>query len=691
MEINRFLDELVLEYHPLNHVQCIALLEHSKTIDNCQVIHSVLSVITGQESILFRWKPNDGCFQVSSEYSTSRLNSKIFFSYLQQYAKIGSLFRQMFDFTECEFFRGQTFQAFQAVLQNILGELMERVLWIRKRFDDNRTKLYSKLSLLALDSYLDNEENGNLLLSIRNLFQIYQDVNQELKLSTSDHICGIQIERYYCRQVMAAIYQRISTPHRRIRSIAYTMLYSCIRPLFRSIEQLLLHLSSLDKLHSFEFPLSSTFPTDSDLYCHSYSHHEMNHFWNDFLFLSKEFAHIPLFGIESLDSLIEAIKCSFALRKNQLPLEANIESVGELFRKNLILSLTRYVDLEANFDLETRHVEQEFVFGIPGLAFPKMKRNLFRCFEFPTRTVLDSHSIIAEALNESLEKLSKPIITEFLLQIRPRYLQLFAYYTDFYLCQQSQHILAYIYFLFPSLESILADRNFRELERLLRTIHRNHHSEFASVLEFFQPNYSSIVEDSLDSSLFANIYFLPSFDHKLNRSLILSKSAQNFHSFWPLTHLFNPKITELFNQLFQFLLRLRYFQYLIGNKFLLSGQFRRAELPKQVYLFRFRLVNLLFQFGRQIEYRLKVLVKQTIENFHQAENFEAFLNQHQRFLIKLSQISQCISKSRFVHNLFRTVAKFNRINTKSLNQSMCKSFETFDQINQSDFFDSMDL
>ncbi|OTF83267.1 hypothetical protein BLA29_001364 [Euroglyphus maynei] len=116
--------------------------------------------------------------------------------------------------------------------------------------------------------------------------------------------------------------------------------------------------------------------------------------------------------------------------------------------------------------------------------------------------------------------------------------------------------------------------------------------------------------------------------------------------------------------MFQFLLRLRYFQYLIGNDFLLSSKFRYNDLQKNIYLFRFRLANLIFQFGYQMEYRLKELIQQTLNRFeNDTHSVEEFFLVHQKFLEKLEQIKSRVINSDFIRQQFRTIAKFCHTNS----------------------------
>nr|XP_027201996.1 uncharacterized protein LOC113795953 [Dermatophagoides pteronyssinus] len=162
--------------------------------------------------------------------------------------------------------------------------------------------------------------------------------------------------------------------------------------------------------------------------------------------------------------------------------------------------------------------------------------------------------------------------------------------------------------------------------------------------------------------------------------------------------MFNAKINDLFNELFQFLLRLRYFQYLIGNDFLLSSKFRYNDLKKNIYLFRFRLANLIFQFGYQMEYRLKELIQQTINRFeNDTENVEEFFNVHQKFLEKLEQIKLRVINSVFMRQQFRTIAKFCHTNDSDVQsltdtivknrrrQSIVENINQLDRVRSEDF------
>ena len=123
-EINTSLDSWVLEYKPLNYAQCISLLEHATILSRLEVVKYILGVIKGFDSKLFIWNDEKKAFSVAHGYATAHLNTRPFRSFLVQYAELGTKFRVMYEFTELEYFRGQTFKAFQGVLRNILEEII---------------------------------------------------------------------------------------------------------------------------------------------------------------------------------------------------------------------------------------------------------------------------------------------------------------------------------------------------------------------------------------------------------------------------------------------------------------------------------------------------------------------------------------------------------------------------------------
>ena len=712
--INILLDEWCLIHKP--PLTLVPSSSSSSSLDNhhtdgeevilsrLEVVLHILTVINGFDSTLFIWNNEKQIFVVASGYTIYDLNSNTFRNFLLQYAQLGTQFRQMFEFTCKEYFRGQTFLAFQNVLGNILQEIIHKTIEIREHFLSVEKKQeatdQSMISMLALFYHLDSDTNGNIILTIKNLYEIYLEVVQELQFN---------LPRQYCNQTLTAICKRVFIPCRRIRNIVFTMINYCLQPIFNSIEYLLTEFESMTQLSdSSEFLFSSDFKTDEDLYFSSYSHNELNTFWNTFFHFDNQLCqNLHLFSDQSLKLITEAIKGSFVLRKNGILSNTLCNFSGKflsLFHSNLNAKLRLYIQKDEQFDIDNQSNEQFYELNTMEsikdlIKLPNVKMNHFKCFDLPIRTVFDLQTIIEESLSATFSTISLPIIQEFLEEFRCHHLKLFHYYTDFFLVQNPHHVLQYVYFLFATILDIHKTKSFDLVEAILKNIHKNSDHEFENVLSFFNPNLfmieklDSISDHSLHLELFNRFYFLPSFSNEY-RPVTKLNTINNrlFYDFWPLALFFNPKITEVFNQLFQFLLKLRYAQYIIGNNFFLSENFRENKLTKENYLFRYRLLNLVVLLGHQMESRLGELVQITEQRLKCSNTFEDYFLHHQKFLEKLSNINEAIDTP-LVQNILNSITKFYIKNTsnslKTLRRlSIYDAFIQFDQMSQVDFFGS---
>lgn len=737
--INPYLSEWIMVHEPMNHTECIHLLEErfiQRRLTKLEVIEHILSMLIGFESESFIWNDKQKQFEPTKCYSMTNVNLQSYQSFLYRFAPIGTMYRRMSTFVETEYFRGKTFFAYQNVLGKILGEIMEKTLKARKHFI-NLADIHpdKNVRLILVESFLDSEQNDQLLLSIRNLYAIHQEIimnrndqqnqsDESTKLSDSLFQMETNLHRHYCRQTLNAIHKRLSIPDVRIRSLAYTMLDHCLRIMFISLETMLKSLDSLSEIQSNEFLFESKFRSKNQLYHTVCKMAEMCKFWHDFLFVDEQFKSLHLFQFESLQLMAEAIKCAFVSRINHLRLESL-----DRFTSIRIMDLFRSI-MSRLLKINCRNSDHE-IFDIDCDSYEiHIESNLmeyhvrrFKTFRLPLNTVLNITDILNEALNETFETISRPIVLEFLPKFRHHYLRLFNYYTNFFLCQNVHHTLLYMYFLFPVLKDHLHrarhHRSFSELDSLMKQIHHSylHNDDHDDGLDFFEPHISMTIQTEKFKDYFNTnndfdwiihsfdiFYYVPSssifindngysFDLSQKKRKRTKITVDDHHdeidNFWPLTLMFNAKINDLFNEMFQFLLRLRYFQYLIGNDFLLSSKFRYNDLQKNIYLFRFRLANLIFQFGYQMEYRLKELIQQTVYRFqNDTRNIEGCFQVHQKFLEKLEQIKSRVIESDFIRQQFRTIAKFCHSNSdvQSLTDTTVKNRRRsiVDNINQLD-------
>lgn len=705
-EINTSLDQWVLEYKPLNHAQCVSMLEHAIILSRLEVVKYIFAVINGFESELFLWNSNRQQFVLAKGYAMAHLNMGPFQSFLGQFADAGTKFRQMYEFTQFEYFRGQTFNAFQSVLRNILDEIIGQMVEILdSKFVNNKKQTVNEftISLLALAPFLDSDENGNILLVIHNLYSIYVEIIAEDNFNRP---------RFYCNQTLAAIYKRTSIPHKRIRNIVYTLLDYCLRPLFISIEYLLTHFQHISELsESSEFIFSSKFKTDEELYYASYPPTELAIFWNDFFNFDSHLCQgFPLLSFGIIKELVDAIKASFIFRKNGLLHSALTVESGQFlseFRENLKDCLRRYAHPEDEFNIENPYHESQVQLEIlPSIKhlikLPPQRMCRFTGFNLPICISVDIHAIMDEALGATFARISRPIVQNFLSEFRVSHLKLFRFYADFFLVQHSEHILQYIYFLFPLIKDVLAKGSYHVFSQKLQEIHRSNTTEFAKVLTFFKPNLlqperlNEHRDHTRQLNLFNSIYFLPSFANDFKETTPLSsRSARQFYDFWPLSQLFNSNVSSLFNELFQFLLKLRYCQYQLGAEFFLSPKFGASSLSREDYLCRYRMLNQLVLMGRQMEWRLKELVQTTELRLKSAATFEEYLASHQRFLEKVSQFNSATKNGIFVENILNSVSKFCHLNstisTKIRRPSIYEALGHLDLMGQDEYFDSLHL
>ncbi|OTF79349.1 hypothetical protein BLA29_009056, partial [Euroglyphus maynei] len=264
----------------MSHAECIHLLEERlirRRLTKLEVIEHIISMLIGFESESFIWNDNEKQFVPNKCYSMTNVNIKSYQSFLSRFAPIGTMYRRMSTFVETEYFRGKTFFAYQNVLGKILGELMEKTLQARQHFTNSTDINPDKnVRLILVESFLDSEKNGQLLLSIRNLYAIHQEIimnesnndqsDEQISLSNSLFQMETSLHRHFCRQTLNAIHKRLSIPDVRIRSLAYTMLDHCLRVMFISLETMLKSFASLSELSTNEFLFESKFRSRNQLY-----------------------------------------------------------------------------------------------------------------------------------------------------------------------------------------------------------------------------------------------------------------------------------------------------------------------------------------------------------------------------------------------------------------------------------------
>lgn len=710
--INPYLDEWFLEYTPLNHTQCIALLEQAKILSRIELTSYVLNVIIGFESELFVWNDKKKQFNVTNGYATAHFNSHLLRNYCKGFADTGTKFRIMYDFTQEEHLRGQIFNAFQIVLGNILEEIIGQVNQVREKLLYNKSKLVNEfnISLLAIEPYLNDDLNGNITTVIQNLYSIYTEV-VAIPVSTSPS--SVISMRVYCNQTLTTIYNRLFIPHKRMQSIVYTMFDYCLRPLFISMEHLLSQFQSIDELsNSSEMPFTSMFKTDDDMYYVNYEPDQLRQFWNDFFHFDTQFGkNLPLFSDDTLKIIAEAIKSSFALRKNGFSQKSLCigSTILTEFHSNLNANLDLYGRTGEYFNIDNDTLSNTYQLEANSISclfnLPPLQVNRFKSYTFPKQNVYNVHSILKESLASTFDKISRPIIQNFMNQFRSRHLKLFNYYSEFFLVQQSEHILQYIYFLFPVLNGIsFNEKSFEAIQALVNQIHQCNSTGFSPVLQFFRLHISkfNVVHSNMwFLELFDNFIYTPSFgnDFKVLSSVKPFNHNEHFYNFWPLTQLFNYKVTERFNQILKFLLKLRFIQHYIGIQFFISPQFRKRTMSKSKYLFRFQLLNHLVLIGLQVEHRLQELIRVYTHRFEKINSFDEYLNNHQRFIEKLAQINEG-TDSLYLRNIINSATKFCYTNFQNSNHSLTPGknrtsiYDTFlhlDRLNQDDFFSSFQV
>lgn len=356
------------------------------------------------------------------------------------------------------------------------------------------------------------------------------------------------------------------------------------------------------------------------------------------------------------------------MQKNGLFLKNKLKrgNLAEKFREELERLLQYYKHHDEKFDIRINYNTETFNCDIDDYhRFPVLVWKHFQPYYLPIRLTKDINAIMIEALGASFEIISRPIINEFLEHVIDRYQCLFKIFAHFYLVQHPQPILQYVYFLFPELKTILINRQYHRLESLLRSIHLNDVSDFAVTIKTFKPSlinldrletFPDLVE--LSVGIFDHIYFMPKFD--------LNSIEADASDFWPLTQMFNSRIIALYNKIFQFLLRLRFFMFLIGNDFIVSNAFKSGDLTKNNYLFRFRQASTINQFAQQVDWKLRNMVDVTIGRLDKRNvtSFEELLEEHQRFLARLEKIESGLMEYSFLNNLFKSVSKFTLMGAK---------------------------
>ncbi|KAF7495500.1 hypothetical protein SSS_09681 [Sarcoptes scabiei] len=714
MSVEKISENCILLHKQLDDSQCVALLENkslSGRLSKADLVLHILGMICGFESHLFVW---DGMhFKINHKYAMRSINSEALQRFLRRFTSYGRKFRLMFEFTENQFYRGQTFDAFQNALKVVLIEIMQTTLEIRAEFESHSPS-DKDVRLVLIEHYLDSEKNGFLLLTLRNLYSLYVQIkdlsDHSESLSKIDSLSSeIFINRKFFNQILNVLHKHLIIPDNSIRNLAIKLFFYILKPMFNQIQTMLRHFSSVSELQTNEFLFSSKFLTNHQMLNIEYFPQEISFYWRDIIYIDHQFSSSPLFRSESLKLLAEALKCCLATKINHngtiasistIPLNIEVRFWKEIFE-------LLQIDCESNDLVRTESDQNSEPISLAIVS--KLFNSMF------SKTMLDMHQIFEKTMNESFRAISEPIIDIFMLNFRQKYLQLFEFHTNFFLVQNAEHIFLYMHHVFPGLRQhlLLAKeaKSFAKLEHLVRDVHKKFHdpidpNQSATGLKFFLPKFFLFdmalmeIRSECDWIIKSFDYFHFQFAFKPNTTGFDDDEMRKLPNIWPLDQMFNSRIVDLFNESLQFLLRLRYFQFIIGNDFLISSKFRYNDLNKNIYLFRFRLANLIFQFGRQIEYRLNELLHKTHTQLKQAKTMKDLFDVHQKFLEKLQQINSRIMKSDFIHNQFRTIAKFchselpnrtpiNKFTESSIDKnrkiSMWKNFDQLDLIQQEDF------
>lgn len=689
-ELNAILDCWVSVPPKLSHAQTVSVKRPETIITSrLQVVRYIFAVISGNESELFIWQNNSGRFRVARAIGLLDLNAGPFRTSLEKYAKLGTLFREMYDFATCNdrlfASRGRTFGAFKVVLQATLNEIISQTVDIlEQRY---RFKLIRKNSAtddddesenISLIGFEHDEEHKNIFLTIRHLHATYL---QAIKVQS------FEWPRLYAHQTLLAIYERLSISHQHLQNVFFTLLNQCLGPFFNSLEYLLTSFTTISELTaatSSEYFFTSRFESDDDLYMSSYSHSELVRFWDDFLHLDEQVhneATIPFFstaqtgcrrggGGERLKVLIEAIKASFALRMNGLSIEPSVKemltpgAIAVDFRRFLRDVILRYAHKDEceSINLETPYettqvplnVPEGMFTNCPSLSHPRFqsfKQTRFKGYQLPLLVMVDLDSAIGEAFTATFERISRPIMSTFLEEFRCRHLRLLRYYTDFFLFQSPEHLIHYVCYLFPTIKGAVEGKGAKvgDFTSKLMNIHRNNRSIdcLSPGMTFFRPTVLQAEKTVIESSdaphtahlrLLSCLFFLPSFNNTATSSSNFQTSNRDedgsrpFYDFWPLQQLFNGSVTSLFNFFLQFMLKLRYSQYQLVEKFFVDS--------KGDGLRRHFLLNHLVTIGFSLECRLKELVMSVEKELEEAASFDAYLATHQSFLEKISLLRE---------------------------------------------------
>lgn len=306
-EINRNrLEEYVLVYKPWNAAQCLSLIEGAEEIGKDELVESILSVLLGVSSRLFTWDEKRGRFAVSRNYRLDSLNVDPLRDFLQQFAVLGTQYRIMWEWCEQEFHdNGDIFNAFRLALRDLLIKLSQHNFEARSYFKEKKINHESQLRLQAIPRWLDQDEQGKVLLTMRTLWSIYEDVTRPLKLPNVtdanfiEQIKNINLKQMYCSQTLVAIYRRIVIPNRQIRGYVYTMLDRCLQAFFEVLEQHLAQIETIEEIDFVELPFISSFSSDDEFFLRKYSPNEMKTFWNHFINLDlSQFDGLVLFDKE---------------------------------------------------------------------------------------------------------------------------------------------------------------------------------------------------------------------------------------------------------------------------------------------------------------------------------------------------------------------------------------------------------
>lgn len=653
-----------------NYCQILSFVKPTRQIKKSELIRSIIGVLSGTQSNLFKWDDDLDEFVVEENMTMNDMGETLLRSYLKDYCKYGTAMKKMYDFCFNQLDNENdaicyTLSAYRSCMRVILFQLIKRLNSLYEKI------IINKLQLIELERFLNQDENDNILITIEILWQIFTEV----KTSAFEKLFNVNV----VLTILKATYSRIDFEWVKVKNLIFTLFLYFIKPTFEYFDRILTEGIALDPHKEFLFEFSELMQ-------------KRETFWDDCVQIREVNDEMPSFLLENMDMLLIAVRSSAMLRN----VSNQFENFGNLFNDFIIL-LNKSID-ENRFPRESSINFHDFthfkkysthkVTGEMQLNDIEMKQgktiydrnlNYFNVFNFhqslycfekfsfslndnenfnefdvyclPGKTIKPLDLIIKECINTILTKYCNQVSTGLIHVISCEFNKHFENFCNYFLMRSIGKLWTFCLCLFKCIQ---------DSDDIINNVIND--IDLQQSLVNFDDDYSIKPFISLN-----NISSLP---FKLMDNVYLLCCDIS----WPFNIIFGNDIIEVYNQVFQILLKIKYSNWSL-NQLMFTKRFKLNVGMDEMLLIRFKLQNSVSKLHNHLMFVVDLAIKETIQQCEQAKDFAQLIMIHNDFVIKLKetifQKNNILNK--ITKKLFKLCSKLNENWDKDYKDDKLKS------------------